>query len=61
MYATARVIVGQGQPTVALPSSAINYAPYGNSVFILEDMKGPDGKSYRGGAPAVRETGALAG
>jgi membrane fusion protein (multidrug efflux system) len=33
---------------VALPASAINYAPYGNSVFILEDMKGPDGKSYRG-------------
>jgi len=48
MYATVRVIVGQGQPTVALPSSAINYAPYGNSVFILEDMKGPDGKAYRG-------------
>ena len=48
MYATVRVIVGEGQPIVALPSSAINYAPYGNSVFILEDMKGPDGKPYKG-------------
>ena len=48
MYATVRVIVGEGQPIVALPTSAINYAPYGNSVFILEDMKGPDGKPYRG-------------
>jgi membrane fusion protein (multidrug efflux system) len=48
MYATVRVIVDQGQPTVALPTSAINYAPYGNSVFILEDMKGPDGKTYKG-------------
>ena len=48
MYATVRVVVGQGEPTVALPSSAINYAPYGNSVFVLEDMKGPDGKPYRG-------------
>jgi membrane fusion protein (multidrug efflux system) len=48
MYATVRVVVGQGQSTVALPTSAINYAPYGNSVFILEDMKGPDGKTYRG-------------
>jgi membrane fusion protein (multidrug efflux system) len=48
MYATVRVIVSQGQPTVTLPTSAINYAPYGNSVFILEDMKGPDGKTYRG-------------
>jgi len=48
MYATVRVVVGEGQPIVSLPSSAINYAPYGNSVFILEDMKGPDGKTYRG-------------
>lgn len=48
MYATVRVTVGESQPIVALPSSAINYAPYGNSVFILEDMKGPNGKSYRG-------------
>jgi len=48
MYATVRVVVGQGQATVALPASAINYAPYGNSVFILEDMKGPNGKTYLG-------------
>jgi membrane fusion protein (multidrug efflux system) len=48
MYATVRVIVGQSESTVALPASAINYAPYGNSVFILEDMKGPNGKSYLG-------------
>jgi membrane fusion protein (multidrug efflux system) len=48
MYATVRVIMAQGLPIVALPTSAINYAPYGNSVFILEDMKGPDGKPYRG-------------
>jgi membrane fusion protein (multidrug efflux system) len=48
MYATVRVIVDKGTPTVTLPTSAINYAPYGNSVFILEDMKGPDGKTYRG-------------
>ena len=48
MYSTVRVVVGQAEPTVALPASAINYAPYGNSVFILEDMKGPNGKTYRG-------------
>ena len=48
MYATVRVVVGESQPTVALPSSAINYAPYGNSVFILENMKGQDGKTYLG-------------
>jgi len=48
MYVTVQVIVGAADAVVALPASAINYAPYGNSVFILEDMKGPDGKSYRG-------------
>jgi membrane fusion protein (multidrug efflux system) len=48
MYATVSVTMGESQPIVALPTSAINYAPYGNSVFILENMKGPDGKTYRG-------------
>ena len=48
MYVTVQVVVGAGDAVVALPTSAINYAPYGNSVFILEDMKGPDGKTYRG-------------
>lgn len=48
MYVTVRVHAGEGRAAVALPASAINYAPYGNSVFIVEDLKGPDGKSYRG-------------
>jgi membrane fusion protein (multidrug efflux system) len=48
MYITVQVVVGAGDAVVELPASAINYAPYGNSVFILEDMKGPDGKPYRG-------------
>jgi len=33
---------------VALPVSAVAYAPYGNSVFIVEDMEGPDKKKYKG-------------
>jgi membrane fusion protein (multidrug efflux system) len=48
MFASVRAQVGKGEPTVALPTSAINYAPYGNSVFIVENMKGPDGKPYKG-------------
>jgi membrane fusion protein (multidrug efflux system) len=47
-YVTVQVVVGRGASTVALPTSAINYAPYGNSVFILEDQKGADGKPIRG-------------
>jgi len=48
MYVTVSVLSGERTPVVALPASAINYAPYGNSVFIVEDLKGPDGKTYRG-------------
>ena len=33
---------------IALPASAISYAPYGDSVFVVTDLKGEDGKSYRG-------------
>ena len=31
-----------------LPASAINYAPYGDSVYVVEDMKDPKGKTYKG-------------
>jgi membrane fusion protein (multidrug efflux system) len=33
---------------VALPASAISYAPYGDSVFVVGDLKDPDGRVYRG-------------
>ena len=33
---------------VALPASSVNHAPYGDSVFVVEDMKDPKGKSYKG-------------
>lgn len=48
MFASVRTTVGKNESTVALPVSAINYAPYGNSVYIVEEMKGPDGKAYKG-------------
>jgi membrane fusion protein (multidrug efflux system) len=48
MYVTVSVAVGGRQKVIALPASAINFAPYGNSVFIVEDIKGPDGKPYKG-------------
>ena len=34
---------------IALPASAISYAPFGDSVFIVDNIKDPkSGKSYRG-------------
>jgi membrane fusion protein (multidrug efflux system) len=48
MFVEAQVVLGAGRPVVALPASAIAYAPYGDSVFVVDDLEGPDGGSYRG-------------
>jgi membrane fusion protein (multidrug efflux system) len=48
MFVEVRLLLEASSSSVALPVSAVNYAPYGNSVFIVEEMKGPDGKPYRG-------------
>ena len=33
---------------MTLPASAISYAPYGDSVFVVDDLKNPSGQTYRG-------------
>ena len=48
MYVSVRVDIGARGSVVALPATAIHYAPYGNSVFIVDQVKGPDGKPYKG-------------
>jgi membrane fusion protein, multidrug efflux system len=48
MFVDVQVVLGTSTAVIALPASAINYAPYGNSVFIVGEVKGPDGKPYRG-------------
>jgi membrane fusion protein (multidrug efflux system) len=48
MFVEARLARGGSSDVIVVPASAISYAPFGDSVFIVENMKGPDGKSYRG-------------
>jgi membrane fusion protein (multidrug efflux system) len=48
MFVQVELGLGQSASVIALPASAVNYAPYGNSVFVIEDMKDPKGESYRG-------------
>lgn len=44
MYATADIAVGDTEPFVTLPQTAITYNPYGNTVFIVRKKDGkPDG------------------
>ena len=48
MFVQTQVAVGDSQSVVALPASSISYAPYGDSVFVVTDLKDPDGRRYRG-------------
>jgi len=48
MFVQAEVPLGAEQRVVALPASAISYAPYGDSVFVVTDMKDDKGHGYRG-------------
>ena len=48
MFVQAQVIVGATSTRVSLPASAISYAPFGDSVFVVTDLKDPSGKTYRG-------------
>ena len=48
MFVQTEVRLGESRPVVALPASAISYAPYGDSVFVVAELKGRDGKPYRG-------------
>lgn len=48
MFVEVQLARGIRTPVITLPASAISYAPFGDSIFVVEQIKGPDGKSYRG-------------
>jgi membrane fusion protein (multidrug efflux system) len=48
MFVQTELNLGASHSVVAVPASAVNYAPYGDSVFIVTDLKDPNGKTYRG-------------
>jgi membrane fusion protein (multidrug efflux system) len=48
MFVQTELILGASRPVIALPASAISYAPYGDSVFVVTDLKDPNGQTYRG-------------
>ena len=48
MFVQTNVVIGRAETVVTLPGSAINYAPYGDSVFVVDTLKSPKGESYRG-------------
>ena len=49
MYVQVELTMGKSRDVIALPSTAINYAPYGDSVFVVTNLQDPKtGKTYRG-------------
>ena len=48
MFVQVQVAIGADRQVIALPASAINYAPYGDSVFVVTDMQDPKGKTFKG-------------
>jgi membrane fusion protein, multidrug efflux system len=48
MFVQTEVVLGASRSVVSLPASAISYAPFGDSVFVVSDLKDPAGKTYRG-------------
>ncbi|MGH9537688.1 MAG: efflux RND transporter periplasmic adaptor subunit [Terriglobales bacterium] len=48
MFVQVEVTLGESRPVIELPASAISFAPYGDSVFVITDFKDQKGQSYRG-------------
>jgi membrane fusion protein, multidrug efflux system len=48
MFVQTELVLGSSRSVIALPASAISYAPFGDSVFVVSDLKGPNGETYRG-------------
>ena len=57
MFVTADVLLPEKEKVIAVPATAINYAPYGDSVFVVEKMKGADGKEFEGVRQQIVELG----
>jgi membrane fusion protein (multidrug efflux system) len=61
MFVQAEVVLGATGTIVSLPASAISYAPYGNSVFVVADLQDQSGRKYRGVRQQFVKLGAARG
>ena len=47
MFGTVELLLPEEPGVLAIPASSINYAPYGDSVFIVKEGKSADGKPQK--------------
>lgn len=57
MFVDVTVDLGSSMRAISLPATAIAFAPYGNSVFVVEQLKDPKGKPYKGVSQRFVKTG----
>lgn len=48
MFAGIQVQLPESENVIMVPATSVQYAPYGDSVFVIEPMKDPQGKEYTG-------------
>ncbi len=61
MFVQATLTVGASRSGTTVPATAISYAPYGDSVFVVTDIRNADGGSYRGVSQRFVKTAAARG
>src|SRR3989454_708974 len=61
MFVQAEVVLSANRSLITIPASSISYAPYGDSVYVVSDLKGPDGRTYRGVRQQFVKVGASRG
>ena len=58
MFARVTVILDSAEKVLAIPTSSISYAPYGDSVYVIEQMKDrEDGSEYLGARQQIVKLG----
>jgi len=48
MFAGVQVLLPERDSVIMVPATSVQYAPYGDSIFVIETMKDPSGKEYVG-------------
>ncbi len=48
MFVDTNLGVGSAGNVLTIPASSVSYAPYGDSVYVVTDLKDQQGKPYRG-------------
>ena len=61
MFGDASITLPEADEVLAVPSSSIGYAPYGDTVWVIEDMKDPEGNAFLGVRQQVVKLGRTRG